>query len=208
MAVLKVARMGHPVLRQVAQPIADPTAPEVQTLLDDMVETMKDAEGTGLAAPQVHVSKRAIVYFIAKGRAGKDADGTPLPAVPLTFLLNPVITKLSQECVYDWEGCLSVPGLVGLVPRAARIRLKAYRPDGSEIDAVYAGFHARVLQHECDHLDGVLYPQRMDDLSLLMYREELRHGMPDKARALRAASNPHESDAAGRDEYSPKEDEG
>lgn len=188
MAVLKIARMGHPILRRVAEPIADPNNPTIyptiQSLLTDMVETMEDAEGTGLAAPQVHVSLRAIVYFVAAGRAGLDESGDPLPAIPLTALLNPVITPLSDTRVYDWEGCLSVPGLLGLVPRSPRIRLQAQRPDGTTLDQEVTGFHARVLQHEYDHLDGVLYPQRMDDLSLLMYREELRHGVPEKAQAL------------------------
>lgn len=179
MAILKIAKMGHPVLRSVAEPIDRAGDPEILTLLDDMVDTMEDADGTGLAAPQVHVPLRAVVYLVEKARAGEGGD-----AVPLTALLNPVIEPLTDEVAYDWEGCLSVPGLLGLVPRPTRIRLRADTPEGGRIDREVAGFHARVLQHECDHLDGILYPQRMDDLSLLMFREELRHGMPDKARRL------------------------
>jgi peptide deformylase len=177
MAILKIAKMGHPVLRAPAAEITDPLAPEILQLLDDMVDTMDDADGTGLAAPQVHEGLRAVVYFVDAKR--NDGD-----AVPLTALINPIIEPLTDEIAYDWEGCLSVPGLMGLVPRPTRIRLKAERPDGPPIDAEIGGFHARVLQHECDHLDGILYPQRMDDLSLLLFRDELRHGMPPKARAL------------------------
>lgn len=179
MAILKIARMGHPVLRAEAASVPDPHSPAIRRLLDDMVETMHDAEGTGLAAPQVHVGLRLVVYYVAAGRAGKDQ-----PAIPLTRLINPVITPLTAEMAYDWEGCLSVPGMVGLVPRPQEIRLQAQVPDGPDIDQRVTGFHARVLQHECDHLSGILYPQRMDDLSLLVFREELRHGMPDRARAL------------------------
>ena len=182
MAILKIARMGHPVLRQIAQPISDPASPDIKRLLVDMIETMDDAEGTGLAAPQVHAPLRAVVYYVSAGRAGKDK-----PAVPLTCLINPIITPIGEEIAYDWEGCLSVPDMVGVVPRATRIRLQAETPDGKSIDEHYDGFHARVLQHECDHLDGILYPQRMDDLNLLIFREELRHGVPEKAQRLLSA---------------------
>lgn len=177
MAILKIAKMGHPVLRQVAEPVEDPQDPAFLDLLDDMVDTMEDADGTGLAAPQVHFPLRALVYFVSEGRSGGEE-------VPLTALINPVIEPLTEEIAYDWEGCLSVPGLLGLVPRATKIHLTGLSAEGEEIDREVEGFHARVLQHECDHLDGVLYPQRMDDLSLLIYREELRHGMPEKARQL------------------------
>jgi len=107
--------------------------------------------------------------------------------VPLTCLINPIITPIGEEIAYDWEGCLSVPDMVGVVPRPTRIRLQAETRDGGLIDEHYDGFHARVLQHECDHLDGILYPQRMDDLSLLIFREELRHGVPEKAQRLLSA---------------------
>lgn len=179
MSILKIARMGHPVLRRVADPVAEPGADEIAVLVEDMIETMEDADGTGLAAPQVHVPARVVVYFVeASARRGATAS------VPLTALINPVITPLTDETAYDWEGCLSVPGLVGLVPRATRVRVEAETPDGATIDEEVEGFHARVLQHECDHLDGILYPQRMDDLSLLLFADEMRHGPPEKARRL------------------------
>ncbi len=123
--------------------------------------------------------------------------------MPLTALFNSVIEPLTDEIAYDWEGCLSVPGMLGLVPRVTKIRLRADTPDGAGIDQEISGFHARVVQHECDHLDGILYPQRMDDLSLLLFREELRHGMPEKARRLMGL--PPEPDE---DEEEPDYDEG
>jgi peptide deformylase len=182
-AILKIARMGNPALRRQADPIEDARDPAIQTLLADMVDTMRDADGTGLAATQVHANLAAVVYYVEKGRGGADQE-----AVPLTKLINPVVTPLDDAPVYDWEGCLSVPGLIGLVPRPPRIHMSATTPDGDRIDREYEGFHARVLQHECDHLAGILYPQRMDDLSLLLFREELRHGVPEKAKALLTAS--------------------
>lgn len=177
MALLKIAKMGHPVLRKPAERVTDPGAPEIIGLIEDMVDTMEDAQGTGLAAPQVHVPLSVVVYFVEEERGGGDA-------VPLTALINPELEPVGDETAYDWEGCLSVPGLLGLVPRHTSIRLRADTPTGERIDRVVDGFHARVLQHECDHLHGILYPQRMDDLSLLLFREELRHGPPEKARAL------------------------
>lgn len=171
--------MGHPVLRQTAKPISDPTAPDVKSLVSSMVETMADAGGTGLAAPQVHVPFQLVVYFVQADREGDGGQD-----VPLTTLINPEIEPLSEEIDYDWEGCLSVPGLRGLVPRHRRIRYTALTPEGTRLEQEAEGFHARVVQHECDHLAGILYPQRMDDLSLLLYEDELRHGIPEKARAL------------------------
>lgn len=179
MAILKIARMGNPALRRQADPIEDASDPAIRTLLTDMVDTMRDADGTGLAATQVHANVAAVVYYVEEGRGGADQE-----AVPLTTLINPVVTPLDGDAVYDWEGCLSVPGLIGLVPRPPRIHLAAETPDGALIDHELDGFHARVVQHECDHLAGILYPQRMDDLSLLLFREELRHGIPEKAKLL------------------------
>lgn len=180
MSILKIARMGHPVLTQAASPVVDPTAPELRQLFSDMVDTMLDAAGTGLAAPQVHESLRMVIYFVKAGRG----RGPVEKDVPLTVLINPEITPLGDELVYDWEGCLSVPGLTGLVPRWHKIHLKALNLEGDPIDMVLDGFHARVVQHECDHLDGILYPSRMDDLSLLMFSDEMRHGMPERAKVL------------------------
>lgn len=171
--------MGHPVLRRAAERVEDPTSAGVRALVRNMAETMDDAEGTGLAAPQVHVPARVVVYFVeASARRGAPED------VPLTALVNPELTPLTEDVAYDWEGCLSVPGLTGLVPRWTKIGLKAQTPEGETIERETEGFHARVLQHECDHLDGILYPQRMDDLSLLMFAGEMRHGVPEQARRL------------------------
>lgn len=191
MAILKIARMGHPVLRHKAEPVADPTAPEVRQLVSDMIETMKDAGGTGLAAPQVHVAARVVVYMVSAARL-KDGE----EEVPLTALVNPVLTPIGTEKTYGWEGCLSVPGLTGLVPRHEAVRLQAITPRGDVIDKTVSGFHARVLQHEIDHLDGKLYPQRMDDLSLLLFQEELRFGVPERAKELMEAENGREVEEA------------
>ena len=183
MAILKIARMGHPVLRRRAQEVADPAAPEIHQLVRDMLETMEDADGAGLAAPQVHVPLRVVIFHVPPEREDPgDPDGETdvEPAgVPLTVLINPVIEPLDDDMALDWEGCLSVPGLVGAVPRHTRIRYRADTLDGGTIERTAEGFHARVVQHECDHLDGILYPQRMTDLSLLMFREEMRHGAPE-----------------------------
>ena len=170
MAILKIARMGHPVLRRAAAPVVDPTAPEIARLIADMTETMFDAQGAGLAAPQVHVSQRLVIFHTPTHRI--EAAGE---TVPLTVLINPEITPLVDEQSEDWEGCLSVPGLAGRVPRWEKIYYTALTPMGERIEREAEGFHARVVQHECDHLDGILYPQRMTNLDLLMFREELRH---------------------------------
>lgn len=175
MAILKIARMGHPVLRQVAEPVTDPTAPLIHALISNMIETMQDADGAGLAAPQVHVPRRVVIFHVPDERAGDTEESAP---TPLTVLINPMIEPLTEETKLGWEGCLSVPGLVGAVPRITKIRYTGLAPDGSRIERVAEDFHARVVQHECDHLDGILYPQRMTDLSLLMFQEELRHGAP------------------------------
>jgi peptide deformylase len=173
MALLKIARMGHPILRAPAKPVEDPTASWVRQLVQDMVETMEDAGGTGIAAPQVHLPWRIVVFQVGGERI------TDLPGdteEPLTVLINPVIEPVGNETAYAWEGCLSVPGLRGVVPRHLRIRYSGLRLDGTRIEREAAGFHARVVQHECDHLDGILYPQRMTDHRLLVFTEELaRH---------------------------------
>lgn len=169
MAILKIARMGHPVLRGVAAPVADPTAPEVRRLVADMTETLADIGGAGLAAPQVHVPLRVVLFQVPEGRSSGAPEDV---AVPLTALVNPEIEPLGETRELGWEGCLSVPGLRGAVPRWTRIRYRGVTPSGERVERIAAGFHARVLQHECDHLDGVLYPQRMSDLSLLVFNEE------------------------------------
>jgi peptide deformylase len=169
MALLPIVRAGHPILRQIAQPIADPTDPEVQRLVEDMIETMDEAGGVGLAAPQVGVPLRLVIFMVPEGRSGDDPEDTPLP---LGALLNPVITPLGDELVEGWEGCLSLPGLRGVVPRARRIHYRGVGLDGQPIERTVSGFHARVVQHECDHLDGRLYPSRMTDLTTLGFVEE------------------------------------
>jgi peptide deformylase len=181
MALLKIARMGHPVLRATADMVEDPTAPWVRRLVEDMVETMEDAGGTGLAAPQVHMPWRIVVFRV---------DGERLSDLPgdseqdLTTLINPVVEPVGNEMAYGWEGCLSVPGLRGVVPRHLRVRYRGLGLDGGVIERDVAGFHARVVQHECDHLDGILYPQRMTDHRLLMFLEELQRHPIDLAAFL------------------------
>jgi peptide deformylase len=169
MAILKIARMGHPVLREKAAAVGEPASREIRDLVADMIATMHDAGGTGLAAPQVHVGKRVVVFEVGEARLTDRALDRPQP---LTVLINPVIEPLTTETELGWEGCLSVPGLKGAVPRFTRIRYRGVGLDGQSIDRTVEGFHARVLQHECDHLDGILYPQRMTDLRLLMFVEE------------------------------------
>ncbi len=180
MALLKIARMGHPVLKQRAAEVPDPTVPEIRRLVADMVETMRDANGTGLAAPQVHVPLRVVVFFVNAGRAAReDGPQTESPVedgnggVPLTVLINPEIEFLTEEQSVGWEGCLSVPGLAGQVPRYTALRYSALDLEGQRFERTARGFHARVVQHECDHLDGVLYPQRMTDLSSLTFTSEI-----------------------------------
>jgi peptide deformylase len=171
MAILKIARMGHPVLASPAAPVSDPTSPEIRALVEDMIETMIDAPGTGLAAPQVHVPLRVVVFLVRKERCTDIPGDGP---VDLTVLINPELTPLGEETDLGWEGCLSVPGLTGKVPRFRRLRYAGLGLDGKRFERECAGFHARVVQHECDHLDGILYPQRMDDLGDFGFAEEIR----------------------------------
>jgi len=169
MAILKVAHLGNPILRQVAEPVSPEAigAPEIQQLIDDMLETMAEYDGAGLAAPQVHVSRRVVIYGVEANPRYPDAD-----AVPLTVLINPKITSVGQKQEEDWEGCLSVPDLRGKVPRFTRIRVEAYGRDGKPLRFAAEGFHARVVQHECDHLDGKVYLDRMTSLETLSFLPE------------------------------------
>jgi peptide deformylase len=176
MAILKIAKMGHPVLARPADSVPDPTAPEIRQLIEDMVETMVDAPGQGLAAPQVHVPLRVAVFLTPDGGDGRRE---------LVTLVNPRWQPVGEEQDMAWEGCLSVPGLRGLVPRYIRIRYEGTLPDGSRMEREVDGWHARVVQHELDHLDGILYPQRMTDLKDLVFESELRH---------RAALRPQEEE--------------
>jgi len=179
MAILKIARMGHPILRGVAGEVPDPTALEIAKLIDDMYETMVDAEGQGLAAPQVHVPLRLVIFRMPPppsddgDRGGGDEDARRRR--PLRVLINPVIEPVGGEMEPGWEGCLSLPDLRGKVPRYSNIRYSALTPEGGTIEAEAEGMHARVVQHECDHLDGFLYPQRMEDLSTLMFESESKY---------------------------------
>jgi peptide deformylase len=170
MTILKIARMGSPILRAVAEPVVDPMALDVQRLIDHMIETMEDSGGVGLAAPQVHVSLRVVVYHIPAGRNGGRA-------VPPSVLINPWLEPLDDCMETAYEGCLSLPGLTGAVPRFARLRCRGLDRFGLPVELVVDGFHARVLQHECDHLDGVLYPMRMPDLSSFGFVEEARQAL-------------------------------
>lgn len=169
MAILKIARMGHPVLRREADSVADPTAPAIRKLLADMAETLADIGGAGLAAPQVHVPLRVVIFQVPQERTTGRPDDL---AQSLMALINPVVEPEGDAKELGWEGCLSIPGLKGAVPRFSRIRYRGVAPDGTAIDRRVAGFHARVVQHECDHLEGILYPQRMTDLGLLTFVEE------------------------------------
>lgn len=169
MAIRKVARLGHPVLRQAAEPVpvGEIRSPAIQRLIDDMIETMHEYDGAGLAGNQVHELKRIAVIEVAGNPRYPDA-----PSIPLTVLMNPVVTPLTEEREEGWEGCLSVPDMRGLVPRYTAVRLEGYDRDGTPIDLVAKDFFARVIQHEADHLDGVMYVDRMRDLSTLSHIAE------------------------------------
>ncbi len=170
--------MGHPVLRARARAI-DPaviTSSRVQQLIDDMFETMHEYQGVGLAAPQVHESVRLFVAGFAPGPDDEDEDEgeerTRVPGVPMMALINPEITPLSQETVEDWEGCLSIPDIRGRVPRARQILVRAYDRRGKRLEMTASGFTARVIQHETDHLDGVLFFDRMKSFETLTFLDE------------------------------------
>ena len=169
MAILKVARLGHPVLRQRAEPIppAAIRSPEIQRLIDDMIDTMHEYDGAGLAGNQVHTLMRIAVIEVLGNPRYPDA-----PHIPLTVLINPVVTPLTEEVEEGWEGCLSVPDMRGSVPRFTAVRLEGYDRNGDRIDLVAKDFFARVIQHETDHLDGVVYLDRMTDLSTLSFVAE------------------------------------
>ncbi|MBS1000812.1 peptide deformylase [Acetobacter persici] len=174
MAILKIARMGHPVLLTRAEDVADVTAPDITSLIQDMMETLKDAGGVGLAAPQVHVSKRVFLYFVPESRSEGEDD----PPCDVQVLINPVLEPVGEEQVPRLEGCLSIPGLRGEVPRYRRVRYAGYDQKGNPVQGVASGFRANVMQHEMDHLDGILYPMRMDDLGKLGFDAEVtRYGV-------------------------------
>ncbi|MDR3536492.1 MAG: peptide deformylase [Acetobacteraceae bacterium] len=180
MAILKIARMGHPVLLQCCAPVEDPGAPEIRRLVADMMETMEDAPGVGLAAPQVHVPLRLFVFRVPGERAAGEPDDVP---VGNSVLINPTLELLGDERVLGWEGCLSIPGLRAAIPRASRIRYRGVDCDGNPVEREVAGFHARVVQHEYDHLDGILYTMRVTDFGLFGFNEELNRAAEARAPA-------------------------
>ncbi|WP_028009177.1 peptide deformylase [Solimonas flava] len=168
-----VLRMGDARLLRVAEPVEDFGSPELQALVEDMFDTMRHLDGAGLAAPQIGVGLRVVVFGFAANARYPDA-----PAVPETILVNPVLEPLSDEMEEGWEGCLSVPGLRGVVARHRHLRYRGFDLDGRPIERVAEGFHARVVQHECDHLDGILYPMRVRDFSRFGFADVLFPGQP------------------------------
>jgi peptide deformylase len=176
MAAREILKMGDPRLLRIAQPVTAFDTPELHALIADMFDTMEAANGAGLAAPQIGVDLQLVIFGFE--RNARYPDAAP---VPRTVLINPVVTPLDGPMEEGWEGCLSVPGLRGIVPRHARIRYTGVDPLGRPIEREAEGFHARVVQHECDHLIGRLYPTRMPDLTKLGYTSVLFPGLDDNA---------------------------
>jgi peptide deformylase len=166
-----VLRMGDPRLLRVARPVERFDTPDLHALVADMFDTMADRSGAGLAAPQIGVDLRVVIFGFESNPRYPEAE-----PVPPTVLVNPVIEALAPDEEEGWEGCLSVPGMRGWVPRIARIRYRGYDAAGAPVDLIASGFHARVVQHECDHLDGILYPRRIRDLSRFGFIEALFPG--------------------------------
>ena len=169
MAILKVARLGHPILREKARPVpvGEIRSAGIQQLIDDMVETMREYDGAGLAATQVHQPLQIAVIEVDANPRYPDA-----PGIPLTVVINPVVTALTEEMEEGWEGCLSVPDMRGMVPRVTAVRLQCYDREGNQVDLVAKDFFARVIQHETDHLHGIVYVDRMRDLRTLSHIAE------------------------------------
>ncbi|ABM94772.1 peptide deformylase [Methylibium petroleiphilum] len=174
MAVRDILKMGDPRLLRIAHPVREFDTPALHALIEDMFDTMEAANGAGLAAPQIGVDLQLVIFGFTKSERYPEA-----PPVPRTVLINPQITPLSEDLEDGWEGCLSVPGLRGVVPRHQRIRYTGFDPQGRRIEREAEGFHARVVQHECDHLAGVLYPMRVRDFSRFGYTEVLFPGLDD-----------------------------
>jgi peptide deformylase len=168
MTVREILKMGDPRLLRVAEPVKEFGTPELEALIADMFDTMHAANGAGLAAPQIGVNLRLVIYGFKQNTRYPDA-----PPVPETVLINPKLRPLSAEMVDGWEGCLSVPGLRGVVPRFSALHYEGFDQYGNVISRDADGFHARVVQHECDHLDGILYPMRITDLSQFGYVDVL-----------------------------------
>jgi peptide deformylase len=168
MATREILKMGHPTLLEVAKPVEKFNTPELDSIIEDMIDTMKENDGAGLAAPQIGLSMQLVIFGFDSNERYPEAD-----QVPFTVLINPVITPIGDEEEDGWEGCLSVPGLMGVVPRFKKIRYQGKDQHGNEIDREVDGFHARVVQHECDHLIGKLYPMRIRDFSQFGYLDTL-----------------------------------
>ncbi len=168
-----ILRMGDPRLLEIAAPVARFGTPELAALLTDLWETMRAANGAGLAAPQIGVPLRVVIF----GDAGRNVRYPEAPVVPETVLINPVLEPLSEELEEGWEGCLSVPGLRGVVPRHVHLRYRGFNAAGQAIDRTVDGFQARVVQHECDHLDGILYPMRVRDFTRFGFTDVLFPGL-------------------------------
>jgi peptide deformylase len=168
MAVRPILRLGDPRLREVAEPVGELDTPELHELVADMIDTMRANDGAGLAAIQIGVLRRVVIFGLEHNPRYPDAG-----PVPLTVLVNPEIEPLSDELELGWEGCLSVPGMRGVVPRYRSIRYRGFDQYGRAIDRTVRDFHARVVQHECDHLDGILYPERIEDMRTFGFLEEL-----------------------------------
>jgi len=171
MTVRAVLKMGDPLLLKLAEPVAQFDTPELHALIDDMLDTMKAHNGAGIAAPQIGVSKRVVIFGGSPSSRYPDAE-----AVPFTVLVNPQLTALEDTLEEDWEGCLSVPGMRGVVPRFTQLHYQGFDQVGAAIDRTVSGFHARVVQHEVDHLLGILYPMRIRDLSQFGFVETLFPG--------------------------------
>lgn len=171
MAVRQVLHMGDPRLLQPSQPVERFGTPELEVLIADMHDTMQALDGAGLAAPQIGVLLQVAIFGVSRNPRYPDAE-----EVPYTVLLNPLITPMGDQMEEGWEGCLSVPGLRGLVPRYEKVRYRGFDAKGNPIDRSVSGFHARVVQHECDHLQGILYPMRMRDMSRFGFTEVLFPG--------------------------------
>ena len=167
MAIRHILKMGNPDLLKVSEPI-DFEKDDLKTLIEDMKETMKANDGAGLAAPQIGVFKRLVIFGFDTNDRYPEAD-----SIPFTVLINPVITPLSDDKENGWEGCLSVPGLRGVVPRFTHIKYEGYDADGKKFEREVEDFHARVVQHECDHLDGILYPMKIEDYRYFGFHEEI-----------------------------------
>lgn len=167
MAIRTVLKMGHPLLRQVAAPVAQFDR-DLEVLVADMDDTMRAMSGAGIAAPQIGVGLRVVIFELRE-----NPRYPHVAPVPYTVLVNPVLTPLADEQEEGWEGCLSVPGMRGLVPRFTRLRYQGFDREGAPIDRTVEGFHARVVQHEVDHLDGILYPQRIADLRNFGFEDAL-----------------------------------